>query len=136
MNSSSGGFCAGTSLSDAVGTGLAGNLAGCAHEGEVSDMSPEIGGWNPAFVFGVAVTVAAIVGGWMWNRAKRPTTNFKANFARDFARDFVVTGITIWVPWLAWRFGWVSSGAAVVIAIGIAVVAPIAIGVVKVIRRR
>ena len=71
-------------------------------------MSPEIGGWNPAFVFGVAVTVAAIVGGWMWNRAKRPTTNFKANFARDFARDFVVTGIIIWVPWLAWRFGWVS----------------------------
>jgi hypothetical protein len=98
-------------------------------------MLPEIGGWNPAFVFGAAVTVAALVGlGWMWNRprkrAKRPTT------PRDFARDFVIMGIIIWVPWLAWRFGWVSSGAAVVIAIGIAAVTLIAIPVVKAIRRR
>jgi hypothetical protein len=37
-------------------------------------MSPEIGGWNPAFVFGVAATAAVVVIGWM----------FKANFARDF----------------------------------------------------
>jgi low affinity Fe/Cu permease len=45
-------------------------------------------------------------------------------------------GIIIWVPVLAWRFGWVSSGAAVVIATGIAVVTLIVIGVVKAIRRR
>ena len=92
-------------------------------------MSPETGGWNPAFVFGVAVTAAVVVIGWM----------FKANFARDFkanfVRDFVVGGIIVWVPWLAWRFGWVSPRAAVVIAIGIAVVALIVARVVKTIRR-
>jgi hypothetical protein len=63
----------------------------------------------------------------------------KGNFARDFkanlARDFVVTGIIVWVPWLAWRFGWVSPRAAVVIAIGIAVVVLIVARVVKAIRR-
>jgi hypothetical protein len=102
-------------------------------------MSPEIGGWNPAFVFGVAVTAAVVVIGWMWGRPrpKWPTNfarDFKANFA-SFARDFVVGGIIVWVPWLAWRFGWVSPGAAVVIAIGIAVVALIVTRVVKAIRR-
>ena len=93
------------------------------------DMPPEIGGWNPAFVFGVAATAAVVVIGWM----------FKPNFARDFkanfARDFVVGGIIVWVPWLAWRFGWVSPRAAVVIGIGIAVAALIASGIVKAVRR-
>ena len=92
-------------------------------------MSPETGGWNPAFVFGVAVTAAVVVIGWM----------FKANFARDFkanfVHDFVVGGVIV-VPWLAWRFGWVSPRAAVVIAIGIAVVALIVALVVKAVRRR
>jgi len=92
-------------------------------------MPPEIGGWNPAFVFGVAATAAVVVIGWM----------FKPNFARDFkanfARDFVIGGIIVWVPWLAWRFGWVSPRAAVVIGIGIAVAALIASGIVKAVRR-
>jgi hypothetical protein len=94
-------------------------------------MSPEIGGWNPALVFGVAVTAAVVVICWMWPRPKRPKR--PTNFARDFALTFVVMGIIIWVPVLAWRFGWVSSGGAVVIAIGIAVVTLI---VVKAIRRQ
>jgi hypothetical protein len=98
-------------------------------------MSPEIGGWNPAFVFGVAVTAAVVVICWMLPRPKR-STNFKANFKANFATSFVVMGIIIWVPVLAWRFGWVSSWTAVVIAIGIAVVTLIVIGVAKASRRR
>ena len=87
-------------------------------------MSPEIGGWNPAFVFGVAVTVAAIVGGWMWNRAKRLTTLRRTSpFPRLCRRGHHHMGP---VACLALRLG--EPGAAVVIAIGIAVVALIAIG--------
>jgi hypothetical protein len=90
-------------------------------------MSPD---WNPAFVFGVAVTVAAIVGSWMWPRPKRPKR--PTNFA-DFALIFVVISIIVWPPWLAWRFGWVSMWEAVGIAVGLYVVALI---VLKAIRRQ
>jgi hypothetical protein len=95
-------------------------------------MSPEIGGWNPAFVFGVAVLAAVVVIGWMWTGSwRRMMADFKANWT-NFARDFVVGGIIVWVPWLAWRFGWVSSRAAVVIGL----VLLIGLGVVNAIRRR
>jgi hypothetical protein len=57
-------------------------------------MSPEIGGWNPALVFGVAVTAAVVVIGWMWTgRPKRPMFG---NFARDFVINFVIVGIIVW----------------------------------------
>ena len=96
-------------------------------------MSPEIGGWNPALVFGVAVTAAVVVIGWMWTgRPKRPMFG---NFARDFVINFVIVGNIVWGPWLAWRFGWASPGTAVVIGIGIAVAALIASGIVKAVRR-
>ena len=66
--------------------------------------SPEIGGWNPALVFGVAVTAAVVVIGWMWTgRPKRPMFG---NFARDFVINFVIVASS-WgaVACLALRLG-------------------------------
>jgi len=61
--------------------------------------------WNPALVFGAAVTAAAVVIGWMWTGLpKRPM--FRKNFAHDFVICFVIVGIVVWGPWLAWRFEW------------------------------
>ena len=50
-------------------------------------MSPEIGGWNPALVFGIAVLAAACVILWIW------TGQFRRTNFRKVARAFAVSTI-------------------------------------------
>jgi hypothetical protein len=66
-------------------------------------VSPEIGGWNPAFVFGVAVLAAVVVIGWMWTGSWRMKADFKANSKGKLALDVFVMSVILWVPLIAWR---------------------------------